>query len=130
MTSSFAPFLDASISVGRTDVPGGWCGGVSAASRVAGRLGGSLSPWSSGDCKANRFGRLGAVGRLTYTVRVGSLSGEVIGTYRHPGTSEPQRGTLLSTAALPGGPWRVSDYVQTDESAPLNNTLAVEQILD
>jgi len=70
------------------------------------------------------------MGHLTYTVRVGSLGGEVIGTYTHPGPGEPKVGTLLSASALPGGPWRVSDYVQTDESAPLNNTLVVEQILD
>lgn len=66
---------------------------------------------------------------MTYTVRVGSLSGEVIGAYTHPGTGEPKIGTLLSAAPIPGGPWRVSDYVQTDESAPLNNTLVVEQVV-
>jgi hypothetical protein len=69
------------------------------------------------------------VGRLTYTVRVGSLNGEVIGTYTHPGPDEPRHGTLLSPdGGLSGGPWRVSDYVQTDASAPLNNTLVVEEI--
>ena len=68
------------------------------------------------------------MGRLTYTVRVGSLSGEVIGRYEHPGAGEPKVGTLLNAAAgLPGGPWRVSDYVQTDASAPANNVLVVEQ---
>lgn len=70
------------------------------------------------------------MGRLTYTVRVGSLNGEVIGTYRHPGPDEPRRGTLLSAAAINGGPWRVSDYVQTDASAPANNTLVVESVAD
>jgi hypothetical protein len=70
------------------------------------------------------------VGRLTYTVRVGSLNGEVIGTYTHPGPDEPNLGTLLSTAVISGGPWRVSDYVQTDASAPHNNTLVVEPIND
>ena len=29
---------------------------------------------------------------------------------------------------LTGGPWRVSDYVQTDASAPANNVLVVERI--
>src|SRR5579884_541771 len=70
------------------------------------------------------------VGRLTYTVRVGSLNGKVIGTYTHPGPDEPKRGTLLSAAAISGGPWRVSDYVQTDASAPGNNTVVVEPITD
>jgi hypothetical protein len=70
------------------------------------------------------------VGRLTYTVRVGSLSGEVIGTYTHPGSDEPTVGTLLSTEELSGGPWRVSEYVQTDAFAPRNNTLVVEAVSD
>ena len=68
--------------------------------------------------------------RLTYTVRVGSLNGMVIGTYTHPGPGEPKRGTLLSTDGISGGPWRVSDYVQTDASAPDKNTLVVERIGD
>jgi len=65
---------------------------------------------------------------LTYSVRLGSLAGEVLGTYRHPGPDEPKRGTLLSPhGGLEGGPWRVSEYVQTDASAPANNVLIVEQ---
>lgn len=64
---------------------------------------------------------------LTYTVRLGSLNGEVLGTYRHHGPDEPKRGTLLSPQeGLEGGPWRVSDYVQSDTSAPLKNVLIVE----
>jgi hypothetical protein len=64
-------------------------------------------------------------------VRVGSLDGEIIGTYTHPGAEEPKQGTLLSPdCGLSGGPWRVSDYVQTDASAPLNNTLVVEELGD
>jgi hypothetical protein len=71
------------------------------------------------------------MGRLTYTVRLGSLTGEVIGGYRHPGEDEPKLGTLLDpSAGLPGGPWRVSEYVQSDASAPANNVLVVEQIDD
>ena len=69
------------------------------------------------------------MGRLTYTVRLNSLSGERLGEYRHPGPEEPKKGTLLSPdGGLQGGPWRVSDYVQTDASAPANNVLVVESI--
>lgn len=69
------------------------------------------------------------MGRLTYTVRLDSLSGERLGTYRHPGPGEPRIGTLLSLEGeLQGGPWRVSDYVQTDDSAPANNVLVVQRI--
>ena len=69
------------------------------------------------------------MGRLTYTVRHGSLDGPTLGNYTHPGEGEPKRGTLLSTnGGLPGGPWRVSDYAQTDESAPAKNVLIVEAI--
>lgn len=69
------------------------------------------------------------MGRLTYTVRLNTLSGERLGTYRHPGSDEPRIGTLLSPeGGLQGGPWRVSDYVQTDASAPANNVLVVEGI--
>jgi hypothetical protein len=71
------------------------------------------------------------MGRLVYTVRLSSLSGEVLGTYRHPGSDEPNVGTLLSSdGGLEGGPWRVSDYAQTDDSAPANNVLVVEPIGD
>jgi hypothetical protein len=53
---------------------------------------------------------LGAREMLTYSVRLGSLNGEVLGTYRHHGPDEPRRGTLLSPQeGLEGGPWRVSD---------------------
>lgn len=69
------------------------------------------------------------MGRLTYTVRLNSLSGKRLGAYSHPGPDEPKLGTLLSTdGGLEGGPWRVSDYVQTDDSAPSNNVLIVEPI--
>jgi hypothetical protein len=69
------------------------------------------------------------MGRLTYTVHLNSLSGEQLGTYCHPGPDEPKLGTLLnSDGGLEGGPWRVSDYVQTDDSAPAKNVLVVEQI--
>jgi hypothetical protein len=69
--------------------------------------------------------------QLTYTVRLGSLSGDELGTYRHPGTETPKLGMLLSQdGGLEGGPWRVSDYVQTDDSAPANNVLVVERIDD
>jgi hypothetical protein len=69
------------------------------------------------------------MGRLTYAVRLNSLSGELLGTYRHPGPDEPKVGTLLgSDGGLAGGPWRVSDYVQTDDSAPAKNVLVVERI--
>lgn len=69
------------------------------------------------------------MGRLIYSVRLGSLGGEDLGTYRHPGPDEPTVGTLLSSnGGLDGGPWRVSDYAQTDDSAPANNVLVVEQI--
>jgi len=69
------------------------------------------------------------MGRLTYTVRLSSLRGEHLGIYRHPGPDEPKVGTLLSPhGGLDGGPWRVSDYVQTDDSAPANNVLVVEHI--
>jgi hypothetical protein len=70
------------------------------------------------------------MGRLTYTVRVGSLNGEVIGRYQHPGADEPRVGSLLDPSALPDGPWRVSDYVQTDVSAPAKNVLVVERVGD
>ena len=71
------------------------------------------------------------MGRLTYTVRLGSLDGEVIGLYKQPGPGEPRVGSLLdASSGLPGGPWRVSDYVQTVASAPANNVLVVEQIAD
>ena len=64
---------------------------------------------------------------LTYSVRLGSLAGQVLGTYQHPGPDEPRRGTVLSPhGGLEGGPWRVSDYVQTDASAPAKNVLIVE----
>ena len=67
--------------------------------------------------------------KLSYIVRLNSLGGEHLGTYSHPGPDEPTVGTLLSTdGGLEGGPWRVSDYVQTDESAPANNVLVVEQV--
>jgi len=69
------------------------------------------------------------MGRLAYTVRLNSLSGKRLGTYRHPGPEEPRIGTHLSPdGGLRGGPWRVSDYVQTDASAPANNVLIVERI--
>lgn len=69
------------------------------------------------------------MGQLIYAVRLGSLSGDHLGTYRHPGPDEPKIGTLLSPeGGLEGGPWRVSDYVQTDASAPANNVLVVERI--
>jgi hypothetical protein len=69
------------------------------------------------------------MGPLTYAVRLNSLSGELLGNYSHPGPGEPQVGTLLSSdGGLAGGPWRVSDYVQTDESAPAKNVLVVEQV--
>jgi hypothetical protein len=69
------------------------------------------------------------MGRLTYTVRLNSLSGERLGAYSHPGPEEPKIGTLLSPdGGLQGGPWRVSDYVQSDASAPANNVLVVERI--
>ena len=71
------------------------------------------------------------MGPLTYTVCVGSLTGEVIGRYQQPGPDEPRVGTLLDeSAGLPGGPWRVSEYAQTDASAPAKNVLVVEQIAD
>jgi hypothetical protein len=71
------------------------------------------------------------MGKLTYTVRLGSLSGEVLGHYQQPGPDEPRIGALLdASAGLPGGPWRVSDYVQTDDSAPAKNVLVVQQIAD
>lgn len=69
------------------------------------------------------------MGRLSYTVRLGSLNGEVIGQYRHPGPDEPGRGTLVSpNGGVEGGPWRVSDYVQSDRSAPSKNVLVVEEV--
>jgi len=69
------------------------------------------------------------MGRLTYAVHLNSLNGELLGTYRHPGPDEPKVGTLLgSDGGLAGGPWRVSDYVQTDDSAPAKNVLVVEAI--
>ena len=69
------------------------------------------------------------MGALTYTVRRDSFDGEQLGRYRHPGPDEPKIGTILSPAGgLHGGPWRVSDYVQTDDSAPANNLLIVEQV--
>jgi hypothetical protein len=69
------------------------------------------------------------VGELLYTVRVGSLDGQVLGRYKHPGPEEPQLGTLLSSeGGLEGGPWRVCEYAQTDESAPAKNVLIVAQI--
>jgi hypothetical protein len=71
------------------------------------------------------------VGRLVYTVRVGSLKGQVVGRYQQPGPDEPRIGSLLDPdGGLAGGPWRVSDYVQTDASAPAKNVLIVEQIAD
>ena len=70
------------------------------------------------------------MGRLVYTVRLGSLNGEILGQYEHPGPDEPRRGTLLDEAGgIGGGPWRVSDYAQTDESAPAKNVLIVEEIV-
>jgi hypothetical protein len=66
---------------------------------------------------------------LTYTVRLRSLSGKRLGSYSHPGPEEPKLGTILNPdGGLQGGPWRVSDYVQTDTSAPANNVLVVEPI--
>lgn len=65
---------------------------------------------------------------LVYAVRLCSLSGDHLGTYRHPGPHEPTIGTLLSSeGGLEGGPWQVSDYVKTDDSAPTNNVLVVER---
>jgi hypothetical protein len=82
-------------------------------------------------CRSVGPRRLRGVGRLTYTVRVGSLNGVVIGHYQQPGPEEPRVGALLQPSAdLPDGPWRVSDYVQTDDSAPANNVLIVERIAD
>jgi hypothetical protein len=67
--------------------------------------------------------------KLTYTVRLGSLAGDVLGTYRHPGPDEPKRRAMLSPdVRLEGGSWRDSDYVQTDASAPAKNVLIVERI--
>jgi hypothetical protein len=69
------------------------------------------------------------MGRLTYTVRLDSLSGERLGSYSPSGPEEPKIGTVLDPeGGLQGGPWRVSDYVQTDASAPANNVLVVERI--
>ena len=69
------------------------------------------------------------MGRLTYAVRLNSLDGELLGTYRHPGPGEPKVGTLLGPGGgLAGGPWRVSDYAQTDDSAPAKNVLVVELV--
>ena len=53
---------------------------------------------------------------LTYSVRLGSLAGA-----RHLSTSradEPRAWNGAESARREGGPWRVSDYVQTDASAP------------
>jgi hypothetical protein len=70
-------------------------------------------------------------GSLDITVHLGSIDGVVIGRYRHPGVGERKIGTSLDErAGLGGGPWRVSDYVQTDESAPANDVLIVERIGD
>jgi hypothetical protein len=42
---------------------------------------------------------------------------------------EPKLGTLLDpSVGLAGGPWRVSDYVQSDASAPAKNVLVVEPV--
>jgi hypothetical protein len=69
------------------------------------------------------------MGQLTYVVRLNSLNGERLGMYNHPGPDEPKVGTLLSpNGGIAGGPWRVSDYVQTDDSAPTKNVLVVEPI--
>jgi hypothetical protein len=58
-----------------------------------------------------------------------SQRGEHLGTYCHPGPDEPTVRTLLnSDGGLECGAWRVSDYVQTADSAPANNVLVVEQI--
>ena len=68
---------------------------------------------------------------VTYSVRLGSFGGEVLGTYRHPGPGQPKLGALLSPVGeLEGGPWRVSEYPQTDASAPAKNVLIVERIDD
>jgi hypothetical protein len=68
------------------------------------------------------------MGLLTYTVRLSSLHSEHLGTYCHPGPEEPKVGTLLSPeGGLDGGPWRVSDYVQTDGGSCKGATLTSER---
>ena len=67
------------------------------------------------------------MGRVTYAVRLRSLTGALLGYYRHPGLEEPKRGMVLSQESdLIGGPWRVRDYAQTDLAAPAKNVLIVE----
>jgi hypothetical protein len=66
------------------------------------------------------------MGVVVYTVREGTLNGEVVGTYRHPGTYEPAIDDLI---VVEQRRWRVTDHLSVEPSQDPNyNTLIVELV--
>jgi hypothetical protein len=66
------------------------------------------------------------MGVVVYTVRQSTLDGEIVGTYRHPGTYEPAIDDLI---ALWERQWRVTDHLSVEPSPdPDYNTLVVEPV--
>ena len=64
------------------------------------------------------------IGVVTYTVRQGTLSGEIVGTYQHPGDYEPAIDDLI---VVEERRWRVTDHLSVEPSQDPNyNTLIVE----
>jgi hypothetical protein len=66
------------------------------------------------------------MGVVIYTVRQGTLDGEIVGTYRHPGTYEPAIDDLILVEERR---WRVTDHLSVEPSRdPDHNTLIVEPV--
>jgi hypothetical protein len=66
------------------------------------------------------------MGVVTYTVRQNTLDGEIVGTYRHPGTYEPAIDDLI---VVEERQWRVADHLSVEPSQdPAYNTLIVEPV--
>ena len=66
------------------------------------------------------------VGVVIYTVRQGTLDGEIVGTYRHPGTYEP---AIDDVIVVEERQWRVADLLSVEPSQdPDYNTLVVERV--
>ena len=66
------------------------------------------------------------MGVVTYTVRQGTLDGEILGTYRHPGTYEPAIDELI---VVDERRWRVADHLSVQPTQdPADNTLIVEPV--
>jgi hypothetical protein len=64
------------------------------------------------------------MGVVVYTVRQSTLDGEIVGTYRHPGTYEP---ALDDVIVVGHRQWRVADLLSVEPSQdPDYNTLVVE----